>query len=523
MSAATNISVAETLPPSSAAHAETIEFGRRMSRISRHSLVYFAGMLFSAAAGYFFKIYIARALGAEALGLYALGMSIVAAIGIFNAVGLPAAGARFVAEYSSRREYVRLGAFLRAGISLLGAGNLLLGAILLLVAPWISVHFYHTPALTAYSWSLALIMLLGVLNTFLGHCMAGFQAIAQRTVISNFVGTSTTIVAAVILISLHFGLAGYLAAQVASAGVVLILMTLSVWRRMPPQARTVPGIGHIEKKVVAFSATAFGIAAVHFVLGQADKVALGYYLNARQVGVYAISMALVGFVPIALQSVNQIFAPTIAELHAAGNYVLLQRLYASLTKWVLIITIPLALTVAVFSKGLMTVFGSGFEAGAWVLAVGTIGQLFDCGVGSVGFLLLMSGNQVTLMKIQTANAVLMIILSIVLVPRLGILGAALASSITVAGTNLWGLVEVRQKLKLFPYDRTYVKLIWPAIATAAVLLAERHIFSRMSWREAGIALVCAYAGFFGGMLLLGLESEDRMLARLAWQKLRNLS
>jgi O-antigen/teichoic acid export membrane protein len=330
-------------------------------------------------------------------------------------------------------------------------------------------------------------------------------------------------VAAVILISLHFGLAGYLAAQVASAGVVLILMTLSVWRRMPPQARTVPGIGHIEKKVVAFSATAFGIAAVHFVLGQADKVALGYYLNARQVGVYAISMALVGFVPIALQSVNQIFAPTIAELHAAGNYVLLQRLYASLTKWVLIITIPLALTVAVFSKGLMTVFGSGFEAGAWVLAVGTIGQLFDCGVGSVGFLLLMSGNQVTLMKIQTANAVLMIILSIVLVPRLGILGAALASSITVAGTNLWGLVEVRQKLKLFPYDRTYVKLIWPAIATAAVLLAERHIFSRMSWREAGIALVCAYAGFFGGMLLLGLESEDRMLARLAWQKLRNLS
>ena len=197
-------------------------------------------------------------------------------------------------------------------------------------------------------------------------------------------------------------------------------------------------------------------------------------------------------------------------------------MYASLTKWVLIITIPLALTIAVFSKALMTVFGSGFEAGAGVLAVGTIGQLFDCGVGSVGFLLLMSGNQMTLMKIQAANAVLMIILNVLLVPRLGILGAALASSITVAGTNLWGLVEVRRKLRLFPYDHTYLKLIWPAIATAAILVAQRHAFSGTSWRDAGIALVFAYAAFYGGMLLLGLESEDRMLARLAWQKLRNI-
>jgi len=137
-------------------------------------------------------------------------------------------------------------------------------------------------------------------------------------------------------------------------------------------------------------------------------------------------------------------------------------------------------------------------------------------------LLLMSGNQMTLMKIQAANAALMIVLNVLLVPRLGILGAALAFSITVAGTNLWCLAEVRHKLKLFPYDRTYLKLIWPTIATLAVLVTQRHIFTRMSWREAGIALVCAYAAYLGVMFLLGLESEDRMLARLAWQKLRNI-
>ena len=60
-----------------------------MGHISRHSAVFFAGTIFTAAAGYLFKIYLARVLGAEALGIYALGMTIVGLLGIFNALGLP--------------------------------------------------------------------------------------------------------------------------------------------------------------------------------------------------------------------------------------------------------------------------------------------------------------------------------------------------------------------------------------------------------------------------------------------------
>src|SRR5580765_7298714 len=75
------------------------EFHLKIGSISRQSAVYFAGTILTAAAGYFFKVYLARRLGAEALGLYALGMSIVGFLGLFNAVGLPAAAARFVAQY----------------------------------------------------------------------------------------------------------------------------------------------------------------------------------------------------------------------------------------------------------------------------------------------------------------------------------------------------------------------------------------------------------------------------------------
>ncbi len=499
--------------------SQSAEFRRRVGSISRHSAVFFAGTLFTALAGYFFKIYLARTLGAEALGLYALGISIVSVISLFNAAGLPTAGARFVAEYSSQCDYARLGAFLRGGISFLGFGNLVLGAILLVVGPWVAVHFYHAPVLASYSWSFTAIMLLGVLNAFLGQCMAGFRAVAQRTAITHFAGTGALILFAVVLISLHFGLGGYLAAQVVSATLVLVCLAYSVWKLTPPAARVTGGFGYIEPRVMAFSATTFAIAVVHFVLGQADKITLGYYLDVKQVGIYSVSTAVAGFIPIALTSVNQVFSPMISELHIMGNREVLGKLYVFLTKWVLILTVPLAATVIMFPGPLMSIFGAGFRTGAAVLVVCGMSELINCAVGSVGFLLLMSGHQVTLMKIQAVNAAVMVALNILFVPRLGILGAALGLSVSVAGTNLWALAEVRKKLRLYPYNRSYLKLVVPLVLMLTALVVERSIWSHGSWRAAGSALILAYAIFLGTVALEGLEAEDRTLARTAWRKI----
>ena len=469
MATASNVTLEEEKPEQLPA-LEGVEFYRRLGNISRQSAVYFVGTIFTAAAGYFFKVYLARRLGAEALGLYALGMSLVGIVGLFNAIGLPAAAARFVAEYSARGDFARLGGFLRRSLGLLTAGNLLLAVVVVMGGPWVAVHFYHAPGLRPYFWAFALIMLFGVLTTFLGQVMAGYRDVARRTVITQFIGTLATIAAAVVLISLGWGFRGYMLAQVGSGALVLGLLAAAVWRMTPAPARVAKTAAPVENKVVAFSAVAFGIAAVDFVLSQSDKIVVGYYLAPKQVGIYAVAMALVGFVPIALQSVNQIFSPIIAELHATDKRATLQRLYGTLTKWIVMLTIPLALTMVIFARPLMGIFGAGFQAGAEVLAIGAVAQMINCGVGSVGFLLMMSGHQVEMVKIQAVNAALMIGLSIVLVPRMGITGAAVATAITVATTNLWSLAAVHSRLKLFPYHSGYFKLALPTVFSAGVLL-----------------------------------------------------
>ena len=303
-------------------------FRHQMGNISRQSSFFFIGTIFTAATGYLFKVYLARVLGAEALGIYALGMTIVGFVGLFNAFGLPQSAVRFVAAYRATGRTEQLRHFLGRGLFLLLLSNLALGGLILLAGPWIAIHFYRTPKLREYFGLFVMLMLLGALTTFLGQVLAGYKDVARRTVITNFVGTPLTMLLSIGLIAWGLGLRGYILAQVLGGVTTLGLLAVAVRKLTPRDQNTPISIwSPLEKQVVSFSAFALGGGVLEFLMAQSDKVLIGFYLNARDVGIYAVAMGLVSFVSIVLQSVNQIFSPAIAELHARGELALLARIF----------------------------------------------------------------------------------------------------------------------------------------------------------------------------------------------------
>ena len=497
------------------------DFRQHMGHISRQSSVFFAGTIFSAAAGYLFKIYLARVLGAEALGLYALGMTIIGFLGIFNALGLPQSAVRFVATYCATGKMDLLRGFLGRSILLLLISNVLLGAAVVVGGPWIALHFYHTHELQTYLGWFAFIMVLGALTTFLGQVLAGYKDVARRTVITNFVGSPLMMILTVGLVALGLGLRGYIVAQVAGAFVVLLLLAATVWKLTPRSARSLAIASlPLEKEVMSFSLVVLGTGLLEFLMSQADKILIGFYLGAREVGIYAVATTLVTFVPILLQSVNQIFSPSIADLYARGQRELLGRIFQTLTKWILGLTIPLAAVMILFSSPLMRIFGRDFEAGWPILIIGTVGQLVNCGVGSVGYLLLMSGNQRRLIKIESVTAGLMVLLNLLLIPRWGIIGAAVGAAITNVAGNVWCLIEVKRTLGLVPYNRGYLHLALPLAGTMAVLLGLRAAFGTAprEWVLIGAALLFGYLAFASIALAFGLDEDDKLIAKAFWAR-----
>jgi len=483
--------------------------------------VFLLGTLFTTLAGYFFKVYLARVLGAEALGIYALGMTVVGLAGVLAAAGLPQAASRFVAVYSATGASRKLGRFLWSALTVLLVANLLVGVFVLLLKSWIAERLYHTPALASYLYFFVTIMVSGALTAFLGQALAGYKDVARRTIITSFVGQSVTMACTIALLTLRFGFKGYLIAQIVSALAVLLLLGRAVWQLTPQPARTASiGLPILEREIVSFSLALFAVQGLEFMLGQTDKMLLGVYMNAREVGIYSVGMALVAFIPLPLASVNQIFSPIIAEIHTRADLELLGRLFRSLVKWILGLTLPLAAVMILFARRIMGIFGPDFEVGWPVLIVGTLGQLVNCGVGSVGYLLLMSGNQKKLVRIQTVMAVVLVVMNILLIPVLGLLGAALAGAAVTAVANLWYLAEVRRTLGLLPSAKKYVALLLPTAAMLTAVLIFRQFLAGNwpAWATVAVALTIGYIAFVG-VWLLTLDPDDEEIAGAIWKKI----
>jgi O-antigen/teichoic acid export membrane protein len=505
------------------AAAETQQFRSQVGHISRHSGVLFAGTIFTAALGYVFKVYLARVLGAEDLGIYALGMTLVGFLGTFNSLGLPESAVRFAAVYRANRKPAQLRALLFWGGIILLAANAVFAVIFLSVGGVVARRFYHSPELARYLGWFAILLVLGVISVFYSRILAGYKAVGRRTLITNFVGSPATMLLAVLLISMDWGLTGYLLAQVLSAVLVIGLLLAVVWKLTPVEARfLLSWPAFPEREVWSFSAAALGVLLLEFLMGQVDKVALGFYLGARSVGIYSVAAAVVAYETLVLNSVNQVFSPVIADLHSRGDNAMLGRLYKSLTKWVFGVTVPLAITVMVYARPLMRMFGHDFEAGWPILIIGTIGQLVNCGVGSVTLLLLMSGHQRRLLQVQTTMAGVMAVANIALIPVWGIVGAAVAAAITNAGINAWNFLNVRRVLGLSPFSRSFARLLAPAAASVllALLVKRQQGLFGHDWLVIGVSLLVTYAVFAGVAAAMGLDADDRLIVNAFWARIR---
>ena len=506
-------------PQLAATHAR---FRTEMGQISRHSGVFFAGTMFTALSGYFFRIYLARTLGPAPLGIYALGMTVVGLLGLVGGLGLPWAASRFTSVYRTQGKSKESWSLLVYGSSALVLVNAVLAAAMIAAKARIAA-FYHSTALGSLVFYFALLLIAGALGNFFGQILIGHKQVATRTILSSFIAGPFAMLLTIAFLIARPDLRGYLSGQSYGALFGAALMGWAGWkltRKLGPFALTSPAVS--MRAIVSFSLAAFAMDLLGFLTGQTDKVILGRNLSARDVGIYATAATIVAFVPILLQAVNQIFAPMIAELHTSGQHQVLQRLFQTLTKWILGLTLPMAFILIFSARTVMRIFGPDFESGWIVLAIGTLGQLVNCGSGSVGYLLLMSGKERRLIRIQIAMTVVMVVLTLALVPYWGIAGAAFSAAVVNVGVNAWSLYEVQKHLGMTPYNSTYWKLVPALLVTAAV--ATPILRSSKTWHPewlgVALALAAAYIVFVAVALLTGLDADDKSVVAAVWHRFK---
>jgi O-antigen/teichoic acid export membrane protein len=131
-------------------------------------------------------------------------------------------------------------------------------------------------------------------------------------------------------------------------------------------------------------------------------------------------------------------------------------------------------------------------------------------VGAAGFVLIMAGRTGWDLVVYAASAVLDLAVALVLVPRLGINGAAIAQAVTIAASNWLRLVLVRRYVGIFPWDREYARLALPAAACAVAMLVTHSFTSDAVW-YVDLAAVGVIGGlvYLPALLAFGLAPQDK--------------
>lgn len=205
-----------------------------------------------------------------------------------------------------------------------------------------------------------------------------------------------------------------------------------------------------------------------------DIVLVGAIASAREAGVYAAASRYLVAGTLVNTAIINVLSPEVSAAFARGEVREAVELYRRSTRWLMAITLPAYLLMAVYAPVLMSVFGARFRSGAHALEILALAMSAGMAAGPVMAVLLMGGRSIWNVLDLTAALAVNIVGNLLLVPRYGITGAAAAYAASIVLVNVLPLVQTHRSWRLHPFEAGYLLLFGTCLAWfAGIALAIR--------------------------------------------------
>jgi stage V sporulation protein B len=457
------------------------------------------------------SIILGRYLGASDLGLYRLTYTFYGVATMVGALGIPAAVIKYVAEYKDDK------ANLNKIVSSAIITSLLVGiflSIALYLSSQILADIFKMPQIKGLLVLLAPVFPFVLVNSILYGTLNGLRDMNKYAMSLTLQQVQMTIFTA-ILIYCGFGVAG------AMIGIVLSSIGTSAYLIYCCKGKLNFIINEYiktTKKLIGFGTQMFGANLINMINLQGDTVFVGYFLTAADVGYYSAATGLSKFFWVVPQAIQTISYPATSDYWAKKDIWGLQKMLDKSMKYTALALIPAGLAIGFFAEEIVTrIYGQGFSQAALplqVLLMGTV--IFGVFCTSIGGSLAGVNRPDLGLKAAGFSALVNIILNSLLIPRYGIIGAAMATATSLITMALIFYALTIKTLSLKAKMNWIIKIT--AITSTAIILVS--IFAKSMnpiALKVGIMLTVSVLS-----LIILIDKDDIALLKSIWLKLSML-
>ncbi len=489
-------------------------------QIAKGGGISFLGQVFSRGVTFVLQILLTRILGAARYGLYALGINVFGINQTFANMGLYEGVVRFGSMFRGERDEENLKGTLLYALFISTAISILITVIIIFFADLISVKIFNKPDFARVLKYFAIALPFYTLMCMAAHSARAFRRMDYYTGILYLFNPVVNLIIVIIVFSIGGRLYGAIFGFIFSAVVSAFLGIYLLWRIFPKLISDLQPKCQL-KKMFFYSSIIFLIGISNILFMKTDRIMLGIFGSARDIGIYNAAAGMAAQAGLFLLSFSSIFSPVVVDLYNRKRIIQLKNLFKTTTKWIFSTTLLIFLIFIVYSREILSIYGSEFEIGFSVLIVLGTMYLLMSALGPCSLILIMTNRE----KLELINnfslGALNILLAYLLIPKYGILGAAIATGLSVTFANFLKLIEVYFIYKMHPYKLTFWKPILAGIITIGFNKALKIFFDfREWWWILGVVLLIVI--YIIMIKSFGLDQEDKLIIKALGKRIQNL-